>query len=408
MLILVDNICPRVQYVFDFIFREALGVTYELTDNTSKWIASDHPTKWSYGQRPESPYPSLFAADILYETGIKPQSITPAKTEHIVPLFWSKNDHQAFDLFASSFYLISRYEEYLPAVFDAHGRYAGYQSVAAENGFLQTMMVNRYIAWLVKWLKGHFPQLAVSSPKATALFTLDIDHPFYQKEVRLDKRIWRSVMSLGKDTDHDKYDTFDFIFESLGERPSLFFFLCPASPTEHDHYSQRESDSFQNLIQTVRSRSRIGIHPSYMSIEKKLIASETQWLSDQHGRPIRSARMHYLKNKLPESYRQMISTDIKYDFSMGYGNLAGWRSGTSIPYLFFDLIQNRVTDLTVYTPCIMDSTFAYGHQSDFRQTYQRLWNEVATYGGCFMPIFHNDILADDEWKKDFEWAVSLI
>ena len=40
-----------------------------------------------------------------------------------------------YDIFAASFYLISRYEEYLPHVKDEYGRFTAEESLAYKNGF---------------------------------------------------------------------------------------------------------------------------------------------------------------------------------------------------------------------------------------------------------------------------------
>ena len=42
-----------------------------------------------------------------------------------------------FDIFAASFYLITRYEEYLPHVQDVHERFPADESIAFKNGFLE-------------------------------------------------------------------------------------------------------------------------------------------------------------------------------------------------------------------------------------------------------------------------------
>jgi hypothetical protein len=41
-----------------------------------------------------------------------------------------------FDPLAATFYLVSRYEEYLPFIPDEHGRFPAKQSFAFSNGFL--------------------------------------------------------------------------------------------------------------------------------------------------------------------------------------------------------------------------------------------------------------------------------
>ena len=54
-----------------------------------------------------------------------------------------------FDLFAASFYLVSRYEEYLPFTNDQFGRFSANQSVAWQRGFFGKAF-NKYLDRKVK------------------------------------------------------------------------------------------------------------------------------------------------------------------------------------------------------------------------------------------------------------------
>ena len=68
-----------------------------------------------------------------------------------VPIFFISNNNSdlPFDPFAASFYLISRYEEYLPCVKDQHDRYPATNSLAYQEGFLQQPVVDK---WVIKLL----------------------------------------------------------------------------------------------------------------------------------------------------------------------------------------------------------------------------------------------------------------
>jgi len=408
MLIFASQITPRVQYVFDFIFRETLQLEYGLTSDEVYFSSVSDKVKWSYGSSIHG-CPSLPAHRLLFENSIEPQSLSKIAIEDLIVLFEAENiDGIDYDVFASAFYLISRYEEYLPSVRDKHGRYAAYQSVATEFGFLETAMVNRYIFWIIRWLKSHFTDLEIKMQKPKILFSIDIDHPFYSKDLPLDKWLIRSIKNIGNVGEKDKFDTYDFILNTLGNISSIFFFLCPKNPSENDHFNKRDSENFKQLIHFIRSKSKIGIHPSYHSLDMSLIEEEIHWLSELHTRPIKSSRFHYLKNDIEKAYIQLEKMGVKYDFSMGYGDFCGFRSSTSLPYFYFDLKKNRRTELVIFTPCIMDSTFRYGSQHGFQDKLTFIYDEIKTYGGYFIPIFHNDILAENEWQSNFEFCVQLV
>lgn len=406
MLILVEKITPRLEYTFDFVLKGTLKISYRFTSDQEQFIQSRDAIKWSYGIELEGQnfLPSM---GLLFEKKIEPQNLSKIQFENIVPIFKTKNGI-GFDIFSSIFYLISRYEEYLPCVMDAHGRYSAYQSVAFEFGFLDKAMVNRYIFWIAEWMRSQFSSIELRLPKWTTIYSFDVDHPYYAKDIPLNRKIARTLKNVSEIGEKDRYDTYDFILDTLHDIPSIFFFLCPKIPSPNDNFNKRESQGYRDLILKIRARSKIGLHPSYYADENHLLNEETQWLSAIHQRQIKSVRYHYLRNNIETSYRNMIESKIVYDFSMAYGNHSGFRSSTSLPFYYFDLRANKKTDLIVQTSCIMDSCFEYGYEDNFDKKFEALFLEVKTYGGVFVPIFHNDILAKEKWKENLIHAVKLI
>jgi hypothetical protein len=193
MLVYCKHRTPRVDYIFDFVLNQTLGIDYELTTNEDFFKSSDHNTKWAYGSSIDD-IPCLPAANLLLEKSIEPQDLIQKIDEDIITLFEVENYRTIdFDIFSSAFYLISRYEEYLPCVKDEHGRYAAFQSIAVQYGFLNTAMVNRYIFWFMTWLRRNFTHLEVKIAKPKFLISIDVDHPFYSKDLSLDKWLIRSI-----------------------------------------------------------------------------------------------------------------------------------------------------------------------------------------------------------------------
>jgi hypothetical protein len=50
-----------------------------------------------------------------------------------------------FDLLAGVFYLLTRYEEYLPFKGDKYGRFPAEESIAFQNGFLEQAIIDRWL-----------------------------------------------------------------------------------------------------------------------------------------------------------------------------------------------------------------------------------------------------------------------
>ena len=98
-----------------------------------------------------------------------------------LPIFFglSKKSKFPFVVFAASFFLLSRYEEYLPHINDEWGRFLATLSSAYKNNFLDKPLVDFWILRLFKQLKEAFPTLEVNA-KAKEQFMplIDVVSPF--------------------------------------------------------------------------------------------------------------------------------------------------------------------------------------------------------------------------------------
>src|SRR5207249_2294423 len=80
---------------------------------------------------------------LLFEKEISQQNISVFDWNS-AKAFFATSPASAFPFvpFAASFYLVSRYEEYLPAKRDSFNRYDETESLAYKNNFLQKPLVN--------------------------------------------------------------------------------------------------------------------------------------------------------------------------------------------------------------------------------------------------------------------------
>ena len=102
---------------------------------------------------------------LLFQTEIIDQELIFSKWEELPVFFSSTNKNTIpFDFFSASFYLVSRYEEYLPHFKDHYNRFKAVESLAFKNNFLQMPLIN---LWAEKFkgiikLKYPVPRLAAS------------------------------------------------------------------------------------------------------------------------------------------------------------------------------------------------------------------------------------------------------
>ncbi|MGB1307673.1 MAG: DUF7033 domain-containing protein, partial [Oceanihabitans sp.] len=150
LLVYTHKITPRVKYVFKHICTRILGIPVSFTTIIETFIAHDS-LKMSYTKQPLSHEIFIRSQELLFEQGLSDLDIHVQNWENTKG-FFSTGDKSAlpFDIFAASFYLLSRYEEYLPHVKDDYGRFTAEESLAFKNNFLNQPIVD---IWAYKFKK---------------------------------------------------------------------------------------------------------------------------------------------------------------------------------------------------------------------------------------------------------------
>ncbi|MFW5916303.1 MAG: DUF7033 domain-containing protein, partial [Bacteroidota bacterium] len=144
LLIYSGKITPRLTYICNFIFRDILGIQYKITDN--EWEFSNHQGPGiNYSKKDLGNHLTISPKNLLFENDIRPQEIFVSQWDN-VKIFFQTDDHSSipFDIFAASFYLVSRYEEHLPHASDEHGRFEAKQSLAYSSSFLQEPIIDQW------------------------------------------------------------------------------------------------------------------------------------------------------------------------------------------------------------------------------------------------------------------------
>jgi hypothetical protein len=162
----------------------------------------------------------------------------------------------------------------------------------------------------------------------------------------------------------------------------------------------------------------IGSHPSYDTYHNlDLLIREKEELENLINRTVTTNRRHYLRMTCPQSFREAITAGFQEDFTLGFAKAPGFRSGTAIPYYFYDVEQDTLSDLLVRPTVMMDSTLI-GYLK-YSPSYtllkiKQLAGECKKSGGDFLWLWHNSNLAGEknkQWENvfiaSFHYAISL-
>ena len=429
LFIYTHKITHRNKYIFNLVFKDILGIDFTLTADVEQFKIFNGP-KISYTINPVADELFFTSRNLLFETGITDQNISVFDFNNNKVFFATgKSSALPFDIFAASFYLVSRYEEYLPHIRDEHDRFDAKDSLAFLNGFLQKPVVNIWVTWMKQLLSEKYPQLIFSKNKYQFVSTIDIDNAYAYREKGFTRSLGGYLKSFSKfdfteiiersrvlfGTDKDPYDTYQFQLEIIKKYKlkAIYFFLL-GDYGLNDKNLPIESKKFQSLIKMLGDYAQIGIHPSYGSNKsKEQLKKEVTRLSGVLHRDVTQSRQHFLKLTLPETYRNLIDLDITDDYTMGFASQIGFRAGICSSFNFYDLDMELETKLKIHPFAMMEGTLKYSMKirpEDAMMKIQPLIDEVRKVDGVFMSLWHNDSLNDRKiwlgWKTVYEQMVS--
>lgn len=421
MIVYSPNISNRLTYIVKFIAEELTGQPFIITRDPAAYIAYAGPAINYSPQGIRDVELRVTPHSLLFEKGIQRQEIT-ISGHNGYPFFFAGDGDIPFDVFAASFYLLSRYEEYLPYTKDLNGRYPHTASLAFQQGFLDKPLVNYWLQDLRNVLQGIFPDCTLKKPAFRFLPTYDIDEAFAFRHKgwmrntggwlrdlfrgKLKQCGQRLHVLKGEEPDpYEAFDAMDRLHEQFGLSP-LYFFLLAAKRGQVDKNTDPSGVAMQQLVRRLAAAYPTGIHPSWQSgDDESLLISEKKLLQSITGKPVTVSRQHYLRFTLPEGYRRLLAAGIHEDHSMGYGMVNGFRASVASPFYWYDLQQESSTALLLYPFCYMDANSFYELKHTPAQALEEMmmyYREVKKVNGLLITLWHNTFLGTDPrfagWK----------
>lgn len=429
MLVFVPRLTNRMGYTLKVVFHHMLQMDYTITTDAEFYRSSDD-MRLCYGDTPLDESPFLCAKQLLFSSTVEDQDLKPFSHNGLMAIFptYDRTSILPFDLFAATFYMVSRYEEYMPHHIDDYGRFPASESVAHRLNILDTPIVDHWALLLHRTLRQHYPNLPETRRRYGFTATIDIDAAYCYRN----KGILRTLAGIARDMGNhellrerfrvltrrqaDPFDTFDYLLEQQRSHPSIkmVFFALLGDYGKYDKPIAYTDKSFRELLQHLSDYAKVGIHTSFQASENpKLVHVETQRLADILHRPIVRNRYHYLRIRLPQAYRQLTHEGILHDYTMGYAETPGFRSGTATAYPFYDLERDEESALTIHPFCVMDTTLIR-HQSlspeQAFSVYRNFIDQIKAVNSTFYAIWHNQNICDNPewsaWRSLFEQVLA--
>ena len=437
------NFCvPEIEYTCFVVFTEWLGIEYEITtaEQDTILISSGNKTLQLNADFFVKASNNWLASESMPALPLKNYNLDELKAVlhneiHIceieLPVLYGEAKitlaentiNCGIDILGGIFFMLSRYEEIVVKERDAHARFSAKSSVAYKENFLLRPLANEYLELLFALLSHLFHQLQRKKMRFKLYPTHDVDVPFTYLNMSFPTVMRRMIGDVLKrksmkkafqtyncwyhvaknELQYDPVYTFDFIMAESEKRnlKSAFYFLPSSSPEMPIKYPVSLPE-MQSLLQSIdRCGHKIGIHGFYGTYLNKvafkddvLLLQNTLEMLDI-SQEIQGGRQHYLQWQNPDTFIVWENAGMKYDSTLSFADMPGFRCGTCYEYSVYDCIARKKLRLKERSLIAMECSVIAERYMNFGLTdkalaiFKNLKDKCKYYNGNFVLLFHN-------------------
>ncbi len=406
LLIYTQKITPRIIYIFKHICTNMLGIPVRFTSKIEEFIAHDG-LKLSYGKQALGNELFIQNNGLLQEQGLSEVEIKVQPWGGTFCFFpATESSALPFDIFAASFYLLSRYEEYQPHVKDEQGRFPASESLAGQEGFLESPVIDIWALNFKQVLEARFSNLDLNSRKFSVQSIITVEYAFNYKNKGFVRSLGGGFLDVfrlqfSKILDrlqvvlHLKKDPFH-VYEELIElikkhRIDLLFLFQLSNFSVHDRNINPNRMPHRVVIKSVADYTQVGSIFGYYAVDNiKVLRQEKRKMEEIVHSPLQAGMNFKYNLKLPDYYNNLCELEIFNDYSMGYSQTPGFRAGTCSPFLFYDINTEITTPLVVHPYAFNSNIFSDVSPEKLKNQIGKMLQEVKNTGGTFKAVFKND------------------
>ncbi|UKT63307.1 DUF7033 domain-containing protein [Pedobacter mucosus] len=414
LIVFSTILTPRIKYIFSFIFKDILKAEVEFTGNKNYFLENEN-FKISYGEEPLANELFFKQTHLLFSNKLDEFKIKTISFGEYQAPFPVKNSALPFDVFAASFFILSRYEEYW------------FQNTSTEDfkaskshqhkwKILDKPIIDEWALIIKNMIKKNEPNFKFQEKKFTQQPTLNLNFtPIAPKGfVKKTKYIFSSVFSKNNGFINAQYDKITGvginnervlaevqINMSKHNLNPIYFLGFPNSSIDYiinDVISNLLANNSVGLLRPcAQEKQKVSDIKTDLSKLKKILPDQINLSSQQ---------LEILK--FPICYLNLLSAGITSDYSMGYADTPSFRAGTCTPFNWYDLQLEKVTPLNVKSYCITDSVLQYMNFDDAKQTILFCSDAVNVVNGSFYSSWTLRSLSDNLKYKKLKTLFSLI
>ena len=323
-----------------------------------------------------------------------------------------------FDVFAASFYLISRYEEYLLHVKDENGRFMSRNSLAVQHDFIDMPLIDLWAKKVMALLVDKFPELSSEgNMMAKSIPLVEVVSPYKYIHKSLLRNLVQFFMSLSKfelwniveqffvllgiwKDPWDNFNAFFKLFKQTDLKPRFFFLYSKI--TYYDQGISVFNAAYNSLIKSVADYHKVSL----------LVSTEARQKAEQFKKELESFESVIHRNtkfiqfnlgvtSVFETYRNVLVLEEAEDFSLGYHDQFGYRASTAVPFNFYDLSNEIETSLILYSLVASEEVLRTRSAFDAFAKLKQLKDQIPTASGVHVFSVTNSILCDH--NKNSAW-----
>ncbi len=417
VLIYTNKVTPRIRYVFKHIFTRVFGLSIDFTTEIEVFVAYDGP-KFSYTLKQLGNELHFSRVELLFEQGINNTDMKVEDWKGVPCFFNLKSEASAlpYDVFAATFYLLSRYEEYLPHVKDALGRFPSSESLAGQNNFLKIPLVDKWITRIQEVFEERFPNVIIAKSLFETNLTVRVPQVFAYKKIGFLRGVGGYVQDITRLKLHevfdrtqvilgvrkDPYDIFTWLVNFQKQIQKKFTILFEVGDQTSDTTNVRYSKvGFQSIIKMMGDYCNVGLLASVVSSKNNSeFKKEKNRLESIVNKPLESSK--FAKNQLtiPQSYRMLLEQEVIKDYSMGFPNEIGFRAGTCRPFLFYDLDYEMQTPLLLMPVSLpLESVINEREKTVDFVAVSSIREDIEQLNGILAISCTNKTLAASHWRS---------
>lgn len=417
ILIFTQKITPRKSYIFKQILTNILGLKIKFTSKIEEFIASKD-LKFSYGRSRMGNEFFVQCSGLLNCQGVSELDIQVKDWDGVSCFFEVENTSDVpFDIFAASFYMLSRYEEYLPYQKNEMGFFPAEESLAFKHDFLHQPVVDLWAYKLKDILQRHFPDLEFPKRKFRKKYILSVAELYKYKKKGLVRNTGGALIDLFQLRVkslfermraqfiwvQDPYDVYKELLQFSKTQKITWSFMFQLSDiSRYNKNIGYNRQTYHAMIKSMGDYGKIGLLLGYEAIfDLKTLKKEKLRWEQIANRELEMAMTNDYGINLPDLYNNYDAVEIANDYSMCFSDKIGFRAGTCTSFRYYELKLERISPLKIHPAAFNSHSFVPSSFFEVKTNLERLKAEIESVDGELIMIYKNTDFSEEKRRDKF-------